>query len=290
MRFLNESCLELRARLADTMTGVLTTAEGQSEEQVAQNLKTQLASIPGVLPAGWYSPPPTGIGMLFADPHDNYRRGRFDSLRNEQYWPKADYKLGDETIGILYASPVWATSGIIGDWGATLYRGKDTAIQQHLVNCLEAVEEMSEYAQVGMQLGDMSRFADTMLKKRGLASDRVVLTSKTDVTGINCGHTIPWTDSPPTAEEARVLESGAQRAINQLISSKRVFINANETMVIPKTIVFTSELRLESTKDPQLPNGYFHMLVSFLEGEKTIAADFNAFFKAMGMDYIRSKF
>ncbi|MBI2798648.1 hypothetical protein HYX70_05185 [Candidatus Saccharibacteria bacterium] len=86
------------------------------------------------------------------------------------------------------------------------------------------------------------------------------------------------------------MNRGDKVEVNKLISSKRVFINADEEKVIPATIAFTAEMRVRSANDPSLPNIYFHTIVSFVNGQKAITSNFNPLFRAIGMNYIKSKF
>ena len=285
-----DSCLELREYSAAKITEIFQPATTKSESAYADEIKTKLYSIDGVLPFGWYAPPPSGIGVLFGEPTDDYQRIRFDTFRNEQYWPSSNYDLAPESVAILYASPIWANSGIIGDWGVTLYRGRNSKIQKHIRTCLETVEQLAEFSQAGMKYGDISRYADRLLSDEGLSTDRTLLINKPDAIGTNCGHTIPWTSEKPTATEAAILESRDQAAICKLISSKRIYVNADETTKIPETGAFTAELRLESLAEPSFPNTFFHLIVTFTDGNKTIASNFNEFFKATGMNYIHSKY
>src|SRR3989344_173445 len=73
-----------------------------------------------VFPSGWYSPPPDGIGVLFGTIGNG--RTNFESLRAQEMHPRDDIYLDkQEGIVYVYASPVHRESGIIGDFGMTLY-------------------------------------------------------------------------------------------------------------------------------------------------------------------------
>lgn len=285
-----EECFELRTNAA----GVVAEAFGApganpSELGVAQRIGSGIAALSDVLPAGWYDPPPGGVAVLFAGPQNNFGRTRFSSLRSEDNWPSAHSRRAAESVGIVHVSPV-TKKGIIGDWGATMYTGSDEKIRQHVATCLATVEDLAEFAEVGMEFGEISRQADAVLKERRLTTDRTLLTNARDVTGTNCGHTIPFTDRQPPSEELAILRSGSSQAIAELISTHRIFINANETRKITDDMAFTAELRLESLEDPTLPNIYFHLIVGMHSGKKTILGGFNPFFETVGMDYLQSRY
>ena len=284
-----QQCQQLRAAAASILTDILPNANGRSELSVADEFKQRLLDQHKLLSVGWYCPPRDGIGMLFGDPNDDYARLNFDSLRSEKYWASDEYTCNDETVGIVYVSPV-TPDGIIADWGCTFYRGKNEKIKNHMVNCLQTVEQLAEFPQVGMQYSDISYFAEGLFARQGLVSNFILLTNHKNGTGINCGHSVPWTDKPTTAADKRVFASGDIEAINKQISTARLFVSADEHAVIPQTAAFTAELRLQSASDSSLPNVFIHLIVGFEDGQKTITANFNEFFQAMGMDYIRSKY
>jgi hypothetical protein len=264
-----ETCRTLRLATATIMSQAVATGQRQSEAELQQKIKRGLATVPNIFKTGWYAPPPEGIAVLFGTPSDAYQRTRFNSLRTRAYWPTSRHMMDNESVGILYASPI-ATSGIIGDWGGTYYRGTNEKIRQHLKVCLETVEQLADFAQVGMKFSDISHHADTLLKERGLTTDRTLILSRPDATGTNCGHTIPWTDIPPTPEQAAIIKSRDQRAVNTLISDQRLFIDASQQAVIPESIAYTTELRLESLSDPLLPNTFFHLITCFDRGKKRL--------------------
>jgi hypothetical protein len=279
----------LRAEAGQVMTEVLRTAEGLNELGIADRLLNSVRSIPATLADGWYDPPAHGVAVLIGETKDDFERTRFDTLRKPEFAPSTAPVFTNETPAIVYASPI-ATGGMIGDWGLTIYAGTDTLIRQHFSNCLAAVEAVAEYARLGMTLGDISQYAGLLIAEKGLTNGRTILTNASSATGVNCGHTIPWSDTAPTEDELATIQSSDQQSINQLISSKRAFINEDETTLIEGHISFTTELRLESVDDPTLPNVFFHLLVSFGDGEKIISSNYSEAFAALGMDYLHSKY
>jgi hypothetical protein len=112
---------------------------------------------------------PAGVAALFSRSH-TFDRLQYDSLRKEEYWPSADWKLEGASAGFIYASPIHRSSGAIGDFGMTIYRGQNTAIQSHLSSCLAVLEQAADFAEVGMEfreLYDLAQrsFADLELHK-----------------------------------------------------------------------------------------------------------------------------
>lgn len=284
-----ENCINVRVDAAKIVTNVFKKANNNSELDIATKVHNILASDNTLLSPGWYTPPPNGIGMLFGSPKDNYKRLFFRTLRDQEFWPSSKYCLDKETVGIIYVSPV-TSKGVLADWGCTFYSGDNVKVQNHLVNCLDTVEKLAEYAQVGKKFSDISIFAEDLFKKQRIASNFIIVTTKKDTKGINCGHDAPFSHQEPTNSEFKILNSKDVNKINNLISQKRLFIGSDEDYIIPKTIAFTAELRMQSMDDPLSPNVFFHLIVSFDNGIKKISANYNSFFKAMGMDYIQSKY
>lgn len=189
---------------------------------------------------------------------------------------------------MLYASPVDRVSGIIGDWGMTIYLGDDPAVCAHFRNCLEAMEEGLEHIKPRMQFREIHDTAQTIFKKRHLTNARTL--TLTDRTGTNLGHTIPWTYEDPTNDELNIIWGNDFDALKNTISHKRINVNRQETFIISETIAFTFEARLEDSENLHLPNVFFHYIVMFREDHKIILANFNNVFEAVGIDYLKSKY
>ena len=82
-----------------------------------------------IIADGWYNPPKYGMAVLFGS------RVSFDSLRNEDNWPKDIIMDWKNDMMYAYCSPVDKKTGIIGDMSITLYFGKDKRILDHINNC-----------------------------------------------------------------------------------------------------------------------------------------------------------
>lgn len=280
------SCIESR-KLAVGVTGkVLKGFQNGSEADLRDNLQKALAEQQTLLPSGWYSPPPSGIGILFTD-GKGMERSKFPTLREEAYWPNHKYKNSVEGISMIYASPVHK-SGIIADFGFTIYNGHDQKIKDHLRLCLDTLEEIANHVSVGMQFRELNQFGQNLFAERELNNQW--LTTTHNPLGTTLGHTVPWTHELPTESEAATIKHGNMNELKNVISHKRLYIDRAETFVIPETVAFTVESQLASNEHPDLPNVFFHLIVAFAKGEKRVLSNFNPIFDTLGIDYMRSRF
>ena len=77
--------------------------------------------------------------------------------------------------------------------------------------------------------------------------------------------------------------------IRETIKNNRIYINQVENFQIKDTCAFTVEARLADINDRELPNIFFHFIVTFNKGEKKILENFENIFKIANMDYIYDK-
>lgn len=259
-----------------------------SETEFTNKIKKHFSSNEGLYNHGWYEPPPYGIAALFSE-ENNFKRLQFDTLRKKDYWPKGEYRFGMEKVGIVYISPVDKNSGVIGDFGTTVYIGSDERIKNHLTNSLSLIEKVAEFSEVGMEFREIHEYAQKIFLKASVNNDRTV--THTDKVGTNIGHTIPWTYENPTESEIKIIKSRNFEKLKDLISRKRINVNSEEKFRIPENIAFTNEIRLEDSNDPSLPLVFFHLTVLFRNGKKSIGSNFNPVFKALEMDkFVQSKY
>lgn len=281
-------CCATREYSASVIEKVLKDNSELSEAQFCDKVLRNLAVSSNIWRTGWYDPPPGGATALFSE-KSNYERLQFDTLRNPNYWPSNNRNFTKESVGIIYTSPVHRISGVIGDIGLTLYRGEDKLVQQHIARCLSLLEKVADYAEVGMQFRDIHEYAQNIFSKEGVNNRRTV--THTDPLGTNLGHTIPWSYEDPTPAELSMINGENFEKLKNLISKKRLYINKIETFVIPGDIAFTCEVRLEDSNNKKLPNVFFHLIVVFKDGKKTIHTNFNFIFKLLGMEgYAISKY
>lgn len=282
-----EKAVETRAAASRAVLQMLSVTPTASEVTLHEAAQRELGELPDCFPEGWYSPPPQGIGVLLAD-EDDPSRLQYDTLRNKEFWPSDQYVRTMGTVGLIHVSPVDQFSGMIGDFGLTFYQGDNEAIQEHLKESLRAIEAIAGFAAAGMSYAEVFENARSVLKARHLTPDR--MTTDHDPSGLNFGHTLPWTTHNPTTLEQYAMDVGDFEMLKENIRRKRFYVAANETSSIPSTGAFTVEARLESVDNPELPLAYFHLLVAMKQGQKEIFANLNPLFDMLSMDYIRSKY
>lgn len=238
---------------------------------------------PNIYPEGWYLPPPHGIGVLFGT-ETNYQRTNYQSLRPKNNWPKDNIFL-DKNKGIIYVffSPVDKSTGMIGDWGLTIYFGKNPDIIKHLKLCLQLNYQVLEHAQVGMTFSELTNFSNKLFLSKGLNND---VASVTDAAGINIGHTVPWSYQDLTYEEMGIFKTGNWQKIINIISSKRKFLSLQEKLQIQSCMAFTIEQRLIKSNNNIIPMSSFHTIALFHDGKKELLTNFEEVFKLVGMNYM----
>lgn len=256
-----------------------------SEAGFASKWLKQLRKYPEIFPNGWYEPPPFGIGVLITD-SNNPQRISYDNLRFERNWPRENVFL-DKKSGLIYlfASPVDKQSGIIGDFGITIYFGNKDPIKNHLKKCLKINKEILSFANIGMSFAEVYEYAEKLFSQNGLANQ---VLSFTDPSKFNFGHTIPSTDIEWSDEETKIVKSEDWSKIKDLISKRRIFVNRVEQFKIKPGVAFTIEPRLKVLADSNLPTSLsFHMIGVFNKnGEKELLTNFDEIFKLVGMDYM----
>jgi hypothetical protein len=240
-----------------------------------------------IFPDGWYTPPPHGIIALFAD-DTNIDRVNFQSVRPEKHWPRNDVFLNTKTgLLCLYASPVDKKSGVIGDFGLTLYFGDNQDIQTLLVKILDIDRQIFEFAKPGMKLSQISQYAENILHKNRMENQVV---SRTDNAVVNIGHTIPVTYETWNQQEQEILKLGTTNweETKDMISSKRKFVNDIEPLTIQSDFGVTIEPRAKLLDKPELPVSlYYHTIALFREnGEKELLTNFDELFSFIGMNYM----
>lgn len=285
-----EICKATRAyaacSLASSLRVLLAGNSPISETRLRDCWLAELRKNPDIYPEGWYTPPPHGIGVLFAT--DTYTaRVDYMSLRPEEIWPREDIYL-DREHGLFYAycSPVHKKSGIIGDFGASFYLGRDQHIQEHLISCLQMDRQIFEYAQIGMTFSEVNNYTLSLFDKRKLS---IKLGSITDPAGTNIGHTVPATCEDWQQEEMDIINNSGDswQGTCNLISRKRRFVNAIENLKITPGMAFTIEPR---PRNQSLPMVSYHCIGVFQsDGTKELLTNFDTLFDLTGMQYMRDK-
>lgn len=248
-----------------------------SEAALRDALVAKMAAEPSIYPAGWYDPPPGGVAFLAAEAP--FARLQFESLRPERSWPSAESKVSEEAVVMAYLSPVHKETGMLGDIGLTLYRGKDERVRAHLRSCYETVLGLAERAEPGMRMRDLFDIAmEDVFKKGGRHIGWMSTTH--DPQQVNLGHTAP-------GSYGELLPSGSFEEVREAIRTRRLYINAVEEFRIPDTCAFTVEARLTDASE-EMPNTFFHLIVLFEDGKRRILSGFDEMFEAWDMGYMRS--
>lgn len=286
-----EICKKTREYAQETLVKVIKEILGSdlklSEAEIRDKWLFELRKNDALLEDGWYSPPPNGIGVLIGtDEGEEARRLNYKSMRPEEIWPRNDIYLNAEN-GIIYAyaSPVDKRSGIIGDFGMTLYFGNKKEIIDHLILCYKIVHEIFNYAEPGLSFSQIAEYAKNLIKSRGLNNEILAITSPSPADDV--GHTIPFITEEMTREEAQILKRKSQDEIKKMVSEKRIFVRASENQILKKGMAFTIEPRMKAVNNPKIPMVSFHSICAISEnGEKELLTNFDKLFKLAGMKYM----
>lgn len=285
-----EICKLTRKIVAESLYKVLSNLLSQkkpiSEVSLRDEWLMKLREHKEIFPDGWYMPPPHGIAVLFAT-EANLLRTNFQSLRWKEFWPNKKIFLDREKgLIVLYASAV-NRKGIIGDFGITLYFGKNKNIRSYFKNTLGLQKKIFSYAKVGLSLKELYIYANKLFIKRNLSNDWWV--NVTDPSGKNMGHTVPFIYEGTNEQEKQIFKSANNNwgKVADMISKKRVFVSPAVDFTISANTAFSIEPRLRPLNNQHLPIAWFHTIATFdKNGEKELVTDFDKIFKLVGMDYM----
>lgn len=280
MSDLIDAIIKTRETAADIFSKSLTGIEGKSEAEIRDKALSETKNFKELFETGWYDPPPGGVGVLFAQ--HPFQRLKYDSLRKPLYWPSEEIKFEKETVAMIYSSVVDRRTGMLGDIGFTIYTGKNKKIKYHIKKAYSAILNIAEYAEVGMKLSDLCFFAENSFKNKFKRTKWVTMSSDLNQS-INIGHSVPGSFGD------KLTFGNTIKEVREIIRTKRIHVIDIENFEIPQTSAFTIESRLENFNDPDMPSVYFHFIVCFKNGEKTILENFSQIFSVVGMDYIDMK-
>ncbi len=270
--------------LALTLKEFLSGDKSVSEADFAKGWHRHLKANPDIFPEGWYMPPPHGIEVLFGT-QEQVVRVSPKSARLKEFWASDDVYL-DRSIGIAqaFASPVDRRTAMIGDFGLTLYFGNNKAMINHLKAVYNITLKIAHHIKIGMSLSEIFHYGHRLMAKYGVKSD---LSSPTDPTGTNIGHTIPFLGEEMTKKEVEIFESSDWNKIKGTISQKRRFLNKSEKLVFTPGMGVTVEPRPASPGNLDIPTALFHTMVIFnKDGQKEILTGVEEIFRIAGMDYM----
>lgn len=268
-----------------TLQKLLSTSKPISEVKFRDTWLLELREHKEIFPDGWYNPPPHGISILFSTENDP-ERVNTKSLRWDKYWPnKSTFLNKEKGIVLAYASMVNRNTGIIGDFGLTLYFGKNNKIKDHFKRTLNSQIQIFKFSEIGKSFYEIYNFADDIFQKMNLSNNLWV--NVTDPSGKNIGHIVPGISDRWTEKEKTVLENGDSNWQNviDMLRKKRIFVSPAVEFTIQPGCAFTIEHRLKSKEN--LPVVYFHTVAAFNEnGEKELLTGFDEIFKLVGMGYM----
>ncbi|HEU0085828.1 MAG TPA: hypothetical protein VFQ59_02615 [Candidatus Paceibacterota bacterium] len=259
---------ETRLSAVKIATNIVKDIDGKSEVEVRDLILKEMANNPEMYPMGWYDPPLGGVGVLFDTVP--FTRLQFESLRLPEYFPRDNFTFEKESVGMIYLSPVNKSTNMIGDFGFTLYKGEDEATKDHIRVCYETILDIAKHAEVGMDFEELCNYAkDTFEQKNKTKNWIKLFHHPLSENSINIGHTVPGSFE-------KDLDFGNNfEEIRENIRTKRIYINSGERFVIPETCAFTIEARLADRENENLPNTFFHFIVTFENGKKEILNNFD---------------
>ena len=186
----------------------------------------------------------------------------------------------------VYASPVDRETGMIGDFGMTLYFGDNPDVVNHLKLCLQLDRELYNHIKIGMPFKEIYNYAQRLWHDYGFVNEIV---STSDPTGTNLGHTIPASYEDWTPHELNLLQQGNANyeSLKNMISKKRKFINSIETLPVQAGMAFTNEARPTVKDHPDIPMVSFHTIIMVKpDGSMEFITQFEDIFKLVGMNYM----
>ncbi len=277
MSNLIEAIVKTRKAAAEVAVKSLAGMDHLSEAQLRDRILSNVLVHDNLFPKGWYDPPPAGVGILFDTAP--FKRLQFQSLRNPICFPNEQATFENESVGIVYLSPIDRETNMIGDIGFTIYNGSNQKIKEHIKKCYYTTRAVAEHATAGMKFSELYSFAMDLFKNELTMVAWMTTTSDPNL-GINLGHTLPGSFKQDFSFGDSFEE------VREAITKNRIYINQSEHFEIPQTGAFTVEARLADMNDPEMPNAFFHFIVTFSKGEKRILENFEDVFKTAKMDYI----
>ena len=242
--------------------------------------------------------PQEGVSVLMGTESD-LSRINFSSLRPPELDASADIELNRET-GLLnvYSSAVHAETAIGGDWGATLYWGKDATIREVLTTGLKTNQLIAPQIEVGMTFHRVYELAMQVMEALGVTNK---VGRQTAIDDHNIGHTIQGGIRPWREDEIRALNSThSMQGVGEVLSASRLFVkliqaqtdHPNEIqdghVVVTPNMSFTIEPR-PFRKDERGPISSMHtMLQVDAAGNPRLIENFERLFrmKEIGMNWI----
>lgn len=244
-----------------------------SEKQLALTWLEQIKNEGDVWDRGWYSPPPKGLSVLIGNEPD-YGRLNYESLRNEENWPKNDVLIQPESIVYPYFSAVDKKTGMIGDHVGTYYAGKNKEIVEWIRLVYRTTLAIAESAQIGMKFSEVFAVGQERLVSVGGSNNTF---SMSGGLAADIGHSVPFFEDGERIDLSRDVNLNA---LYSDISSGRNFVSASSSKTIEEDVAFTVEPQILANG---LPMVSYHFIVVFSGGQKIIVSEYDDIFEWFGM-------
>ena len=202
--------------------------------------------IPHLTATGWYSPPESGMAILFSQ-DKAAQRSHFSTYRDPEYF-SSEVEIDWES-GIItgYASNLDTRNHMPGDFGTTVYLGNDTETIQYIEQCIWVSEAVFRLLEAGIVRTSAELFnaANKLFKKYGLEGN-----SYSSTAGFwNLGHTLYPMEKMETYSNAR-----------RFVAVEDVWELRNGTM-------FTFEPQYRSLNNPARPKLMYHYVLQYVDGK-----------------------
>ena len=252
-----------------------------SEQDLHVAWFSELAQNDSIFKMGWYDPPFGGMAVLFGSDSDHERLD-YMTLRQRSLAAQENVIL-DRGSGLIYvhASPVDRETGIIGDFGMTIYLGENPLIRDYLSNCYELTKEVGEFVQVGMTLADIYNFAEKRRAEFSRNNDCV------NYIDSDIGYTVPEPCCDWSNEDQKVFRTGLMRKIKKVIDSKRKFVSSTDDSKIVEGMSIAIEPRLAILDNSHIPMASYHDICAVYPGHVEMLGGFDPIFEACGMNWIK---
>lgn len=203
---------------------------------------------PHLTATGWYSPPESGMAILFSQDKAT-QRSHFTTYRDPEYF-SSEVEI-DWQSGIItgYASNLDTRNHMPGDFGTTVYLGNDTKTIRYIEQCIFVSEAVFCLLETGAVRTSAELFnaANKLFKKYGLEGN-----SYSSTAGFwNLGHTL-------YSMETETIET---------YSKYRRFISNEDIWDLRDGTMFTYEPQYHSLNDPTLPKLMHHYVLQYMDGE-----------------------
>lgn len=209
---------------------------------------------------GWYDPPPDGVAVLFAR-DDAVDRICFESLRLEQYWPSEVAMDWNRGLMYAYCSPVEMSTGLAGDFGITLYFGRDRALRRHFRAAFNATHQVLGAIEPTTSSRSLFDTSQRIFGETGLEN---TIASVTDSVPLDLGHSLPCYHRQAVASRRVSPE------VREVMRRQRRFISGGADWPLATVNQVTIEPQLVSSRQRALPQISFHYVATFVDGRVDI--------------------